>query len=114
MEPITYSDYWNQINDHAKNILDENNITTEDELRENDDIWDSIHETVDGDSWLIYYYYHPQILQHTKNGDALEEYGFEGFNTVDEILAASAFWAMHHDISDAINDFDFDELEEAA
>jgi hypothetical protein len=122
MSEITYTEYWQEVNDLAESIVSE---TMDDNDNDRDaaesDIWDSrLHETVDGHQWVIYYSYNDDVLRHTEN----EEYYEDNFGA--DALAESlkqggistlkmhmAFWALYADVSDKLNDA-LDEYEEEA
>jgi hypothetical protein len=71
----------------------------------NDDsleIYDLVHEFVDQHHWIIYYKYHPYILDYSENSEALFDQGMqESLTTVDSVkdmLQLCAYWAMVQDI----------------
>ena len=103
MTKITEKEYWKEVKDLAKQV--------EEQVKEYDqDPHDALHETIDGHQWLIYYAYHPWILAHTRNEDAVFDIvGEVSGDSTSAVLTQIAFYALYQDVSDAI---DWDELHE--
>lgn len=75
------------------------------------DVRDMIHETVDQDEWVIYTYYHDQVLRFTQNDDAyLDIYSNEGLGTIvsekglDHARMIQVYWAIEQDVSDWLSE----------
>lgn len=71
------------------------------------DLSDAIHESVDGNYWVIYYHAAAQCVQYTDNEDAVcDVYGdepFTGCTTISEAHTRTAYFAMCQDVWDYIN-----------
>jgi len=104
MENVTYSEYWQQINSMAEDIIEE-------AKEYGQDLYDVVHETVDGHQWVIYYSCNDDVLRHAGNSDAWEEfYSPEDIGRLvadqgmDGARAAQAFFAMLQDVHETIHD----------
>ena len=82
------------------------------------DLNDIIHESVDGDSWIIYTFYYDQIMRFSANDDAyLDVYNPEDLGNLiidkglDGVNQARAFFALESDVRHAIYNMK-DDLEE--
>jgi len=102
MENITYSDYWQEIDRLADDIIEEAQEYGE-------DIFDATHQAVDGHQWVIYYSYNDYVIRHAGNGDAWEDcYSPEDIGRVvvehgmTGARSHQAFFAMREDVSDAV------------
>lgn len=102
---MNYKEYREEIKNLATEIIQEysaGNI---------DDIHDSVHEYVDGHSWIIYYAQNNEVLNHTDNQYAIEDvYDEEGIGKlfkeggVQRILQAQAYFAMEADLSQEVHE----------
>lgn len=108
-DDITQRDYWNEVNDVAKDIVDE--AWTEhgdDEDRRREAMTERTWETVDGHQWIIYTHYNPQVLEHASNPDAYaENYGEmptgEGYGG---LMAKLAYAAFEEDVNNKVYELD--------
>ena len=92
-------EYWEEIESLAQQVTKE----ARDDGR---DIYDVLHETIDGHQWVIYYRFHAEVLQHTDNDSAMWNEGLnEGINSHDEYMQRAAFCAMLADVREH-SDFD--------
>ncbi len=105
MENITYSDYWQEIDRLADDIIEESDANY------GDDVFDTTHQMVDGHQWIIYYSYNDDVIRHAENGDAWEDcYSPEDIGRVvvdqgmDGARMAQAFFAMLADVNGAVHD----------
>ena len=105
---ITAEEYANEIHDLAQSCAEEAH-------EQGRDLYDVIHETVDGHQWVIYTRYNLYVLQHTFNPNAHEDLGDIGHvlseRGLDGLHAYLACVSMIADVSDAASDI-FDKLEE--
>lgn len=119
------SDYFSCCDSVAKEIFDraleeadsKSKDDVEDWLRQ--DGYDALHESVDGNYWVIYTHAAMKVLQYSDN----DNHGFEEGLICTEDWAkkgyvdysAMAFWAMLADCQEALNDLlaDYEEPEEA-
>lgn len=105
MKPITEADYHKEIQGLAATIIEEAKERSGADIHEL--IEEILHETIDGHEWVIYTYYAQQVLQHSPNDAAIEEYG------MDEVVkngslnwALLAYCAMEADVREALPDYD--------
>lgn len=92
-------EYWEEIESLAREI-------TREARDEDRDIYDVLHETIDGHQWIIYTRFHAEVLQHTANDSAMWDEGLnEGINSHDEYMMRAAFCAMLADVREH-SDFD--------
>ena len=109
MNNTTYTQYKEAIAELVGSILEE----ASDRELDHDEIYDLVHEYVDGHEWCIYYYGHDIILQHTENeeayldiycnrdiGDIVAEHG------LDHMRGVQAFWAMVQDVNECLFEMD--------
>ena len=113
MSNITSSQYWNEVQSLAVCIAEDaisycaNNRDEAEELI-NDSL---LHETIDGHQWIIYYAYHLDVYQYSRNSDyyidnfggddaafVLKEKGLDGLHQ------ALAFWSLYADVQDKIGE----------
>lgn len=97
MDEITSAAYRQQCNELAQEAADEYGYDTEEARGW---IWD----TVDGHEWVIYTFYHFQVLQHSDNsGYTIENFGSD--NLVDSNgqlnTMSLTFGALHADVMEA-------------
>ena len=98
---ITYFEYWKEVRELAKSIVNK------EDYNEFADIYDILHESVDSHNWVIYTHKCFQIMEHTKNENALlddicsEVDSTHGWSS---IVTQFAFWAFYQDISDAMSE----------
>lgn len=90
-------EYWEEIESLAQQVTKE----ARDDGR---DIYDVLHETIDGHQWVIYYRFHTDVLGHSPNDSAMWNDGLEmGISSHDMMRAA--FCAMLADVREH-SDFD--------
>ena len=127
MEQLTYNEYWTEIKGIADSIvcealqsveIDNNNEPMDfDDKKEQamDLINDSLlHETIDGHQWVIYYAYNLDVIKNSNNEDYMADNisnDFSGFDSLNSLHGAVAFWAMYADVQEYIDDA-FNEYEE--
>jgi hypothetical protein len=75
-----------------------------------DEMYDAVHETVDGSQWIIYYGRNLEVLQSTNHEDNYEDQGMEldtskGWRN---IITQVAYWAMIGDVEEALSDLGWD------
>lgn len=102
-EEITYRDYWTEVAGLAKQITEE--------AKEYDrDIFDVLHETIDGHNWVIYTCKAQSIISHSSNDNySVENFGVESI--LDERSlnwSAIAFGCLYGDVSEH-SEFDAEE-----
>lgn len=78
-----------------------------------DDINEAIWEDVDGNHYIIYYSANMEVLQESRNDDAISDAGVEidtskGWRA---ILTQVAFYAMEADVRDALTDLGWDGMD---
>ena len=97
-QTITHRDYWNQVESIARDV-------TSEARADGDDLYDRLHETIDGHEWVIYTYKAQQIIAHSQNDGAIEELGIECAIT-DGCLnwSAIAYCAFEADVREQLGD----------
>jgi len=114
MTNITYSEYQDEISDLAEDLHKEAmEAHPEDEDERNSYVYDSLHELIDGHSWVIYYSYNAGVLAHSSNPDAYQSvYDNESLGElvkeqgVNSLNRTMAYFAMFDDVFDAIPQMD--------
>lgn len=92
----TYREYWNDVD------------TIAEEAKENaeeygSDVYDNVHESVDGSYWIIYTHAQLKVLQYTDNKDAINDvYGDTLEGSADTIIMQIAYFAMVQDVMDRL------------
>lgn len=97
---MTEKEYYDEVKSLARRVLEETR-----ERGDEDELYDVLHETIDGHQWVIYTCYHYQVLQHSDNdGYTLAEWGSDGVVT-NGVLNTSllAFGALYGDVSERIS-----------
>lgn len=64
------------------------------------DLYERIHESVDGSAWIIYTARAKTVPQWSDNADAWEDLGADCAQTPEQV----AFWAMRADVTDAVRE----------
>jgi len=98
---ITSQEYWKEVFDTVKEIVEE--TKGQDEDRE----WafDRLFETVDGHEWIIYTWAYPWVLMYSDNEDELfESQGPQEATDYSQIMQAMAFWAFHQDVAERLEE----------
>ena len=74
------------------------------------DLYEAVHEIIEGSEYAIYYRYHNDILRYTKNSDAaLDVYSSRDLGDIvaekglDELNSVLAFWALAQDVMDYLS-----------
>ena len=114
MTNITYSEYQDEISDLAEDLHKEAmEAHPEDEDERNSYVYDSLHELIDGHSWVIYYSYNAGVLEHSSNPDAYQDvYDDESLGElvkergVNSLNTTMAYFAMFDDVLGAITQMD--------
>ena len=120
MSDLTYTQYWNEINSIATDLVNESMDDCDNDkdaaIEQINDY--RLHEWVDGHQWVIYYFYNDDVRKHSQNEDYLtDNFGNEyagqivAESGIDALGTAIAFWCMYADIQDSIENA-FDEYEE--
>lgn len=108
METITQDAYHKETLGLAATIVEEAKERHKDSGEDiHELISEILHETIDGHEWIIYTYYAQQVVQHSPNDAAIEEYGMESVikdGTLNWSLLA--FCAMEADVREALPDYD--------
>lgn len=86
---ISYKDYWDEIRDIAQDVTDQAN-------KYESDIYEILHETLDGHQWVIYTAYNYDVIRHSPNDEAWREYF--GDVVPQNLDAARACMAMTEDV----------------
>lgn len=104
MNDITHTQYWNEVKETAEFSLDAC-------LTNGNDIRDFTHEVIDGHQWIIYTFYHDQILRFTDNDEAYQDcYSNKDLgrvvaeNGLDHVKMIQAFFAFEQDVNGALSD----------
>jgi hypothetical protein len=111
-------EYWKEVSALAESIVSEaadyTNCNTADTF-DRDTVFDRInectlHETIDGHPWVIYYAYNLSVLEHSDNSDhMIDNLGAESAGEVlkdsglSGLHSALAFWALYADVADHID-----------
>lgn len=98
MDKITQQKYWHEVKDIARECLDESNKDTEG-ARE------LARDAVDQHHWIIYTFYHMQILEHSRNTDVFfDNFGDTSFSSFSDCTLKCAFAAMEQDVQEEISE----------
>ena len=108
MSDITSTDYCNDIDGTATNLIDELMDELDNDLEAvKEAIYDRIHETVDSHEWIIYTYHNAFVVRFSSNEDAYKDvYGNEDLGALvcekgpEGITLAMAYFAMSADLSE--------------
>jgi hypothetical protein len=102
---MTSDEYWDEIGSIAREVTKE--------AREYDrDVYDVLHEMIDGHQWVIYFRYNATVLSHSENaGYGLNEGLISTVKDHDEYMTQAAYWAMVADVQ-AHEDYDTDPEED--
>lgn len=101
-ETIDYGAYWTEIRELAETVAKE--------ARERGaDVYDVLHETIDGHGWVIYTYSAEQVMHHTSSEDAMWEDGTPEAGSWSELVARAAYYAMRQDVTDALHELEEEE-----
>ncbi len=106
MENIDSATYAQEVQDLARQIR-------KDAREYRRDIEDVLHEAIDCHTWVIYTRKAIQVMQHTDNEDAIEDYGeisMEGGWS--GLVSRAAYAALAADVRDAIAELGDEEEEE--
>ena len=94
---MTHQEYWTEIASIIETVNEELEGIGADEA-DYEAITTAIHEIVDSHEFIIYYHKAKQVLLHTDNLEAIEDIGFDGFDDINKLIAATAFFAMVADV----------------
>jgi len=99
--------YWAHIRDLAEDVVD---VCKRGEVEDEDGLQTYIHETIDGDGWVIYTAKAQMVLLVSDNDGAyVDNFGEEGMATKDGInWSALAYAAMEADLREHLDVLDFD------
>ena len=112
MSDITSTDYCNDIDGTATNLIDELMDELDNDLEAvKEAIYDRIHETVDSHEWIIYTYHNAFIVRFSSNEEAYRDvYDNESLGALvvdkgaDGLTLAVAYFAMAADLSEKCNE----------
>lgn len=91
-------EYWAEINEIAANARRE-------AKDQGMDLYDYLHETIDGHQFVIYTYKARHVLQYSSHEDAIfEELGDQTVESMSGIYTPAAYFAMLADVGDALPD----------
>jgi hypothetical protein len=89
---MTGDEYWTEIESLAREITREAR-----EYRR--DLYDVLHETIDGHQWVTYTRFHASVLAHSDHDSAMWDEGLaDGIQSHDECMMRAAFCAMVADV----------------
>jgi hypothetical protein len=109
-------EYYEECKSIAQEALNEQSVKTSDDYEEKrDEVMESMEQSIDSHSFLIYTDHVYAVLQITSNTDAYEDVGIEldaskGF---DHIATQVAYWAMRQDVQECLDEL-VEELPEAS
>jgi len=94
-----------------KSYREECNAIAEESLREayengsgEDDVYDRVHENVDGHEWSIYNRFHTQILQQSDNDNAyFKDFGNLEADSASDAIAKMAWAALRRDVNECVS-----------
>ena len=113
MEQLSKAGYYKKCEAIAQEIMQE----IAQEGNSWDDCNDRLFERVNDSQYIIYTYYHLQIIQLSDNDNYGADNGlmgnFSDYNDFSDICQAVAFWAMYADIQDCMNEDDFNAIVES-
>lgn len=94
-EPLTYREYWDQVEAIAKDV-------TREAREESRDIWDVLHEAIDGHQYVIYTYQARFVLLHSSNEDEIFESGsyMGDWESMSDVYTQAAYHALLADVRD--------------
>ncbi len=92
----TYREYWETVDTIAEDAKDNAE-------EYGSDVYDNVHESVDGSYWIIYTHAQLKVLQYTDNKDAINDvYGDTLEGSADTIITQIAYFAMVQDVMDRL------------
>lgn len=97
---MTREEYLREVANIAESMVGE----AADDGDDRDELYDRLHETIDGHQWVIYTAYNFDVLRHSDNDGAyVENFGADGLVT-DGCLntAALAYAALEADVSESL------------
>lgn len=97
-EELTYRDYWNNVDGIVEDALEIGK-----ESGDEDDVYQSIEESVDGNYWVIYTHAAAQGLIFSDNEDAL--FDVTDLGDVDgysDVMTKLMYWALRQDVMDRL------------
>ena len=96
-------EYYGEIRDTARDILDEaeSGLDDYDEAREYID--ERLHEAADGSQWVIYTAKNLDVLKVSDNWLAIDELGDFSYSSLSEALAPSAYYAYRQDLQESVD-----------
>ena len=112
MNDITSTEYRNEINDSAINLIDELMDELDNDLDAVEDVlYDRIHETVDSHEWIIYTYHNAFVVKFSSNYEAYRDvYDNESLGALvadkgsEGLACVMAFFAMSVDLTEKCNE----------
>jgi sulfite reductase alpha subunit-like flavoprotein len=74
------------------------------------EVYDMVHEQVDGNEYIIYYAKNLEVLQNSPNSDAIDDVGMEIDTSKgwQNILTQVAYFAMVQDVMDELENLGYD------
>lgn len=123
MSELSAHQYWTEIENIAKEIVNETMMANDNDREAAEDQCHDyvLHEWIDGHQWVIYYAYNDDVLRHTDSEDAYKDcYSNEDTGRLiaerglDSFKTTMAYFAMYQDVSEKLADaFDSFEAEES-
>lgn len=99
---ITYEAYVTEVAGIAQYCINE-------ALEYGSDLYDMVHQYVDGHQWIIYYAHNQDVLDHSENPDAWTDcYSNKDLGTIvaedgmDGARMIQAYCAMHQDVTEKV------------
>lgn len=96
---MTYNEYYNALNEIVDELL-ERLATEEFPL---DEIYDKLHEEIDGHEYIIYTARNLEVLMHSSNWTALDDVGVDGHQDFATMVRTAAYFAMEADAREMLD-----------
>ena len=103
---MNYSEYHEEITSIVETILEDARSYCDSAREAEEHVAQSLHETIDGHSYIIYTHEAMMVLQHSSNEDAFFEEGMDssGWESYSDVVTQLAFFAMRQDVLEAMPD----------
>ena len=103
---MKYHEYHEEIARIVEDILEDARSYCDSAREAEEHIDQSLHETIDGHSYVIYTHEAAMVLHHSSNEDAFFEEGMEasGWESYSDVVTQLAFFAMRQDVQEAMPD----------
>lgn len=92
-----------ELRERASSAVKDGTISSDDDLREW--VYETLHEEVDGNWWVIYHHAAARVCIYSRNDDAAWDVGIDltDVQSLGQMHTLCAFWAMHADVMDEID-----------